>query len=484
VLDVAARPEALEARDLAIPETVQRAEELSALQLVETILRQSDTPPCAIINDASNLVYVHGRTGKFLEPAEGKATVNIVEMARPGLRKELAAAIRQVAANKQETVKRGLKVDHNGGRLFVNLTVRPILEQIAMRGLMMVLFEETTAPSKTKKKSPKPAASKRGGRSVEALEQELQYTRENLQTTIEELETSNEELKSTNEELQSTNEELQSTNEELETSKEELQSLNEESATVNAELQGRIDELSSIHDDMKNLLDSTDIATLFLDIDLRIRRFTPKATDIIPVTATDVGRPVAHLASSLIDTDIATSAAQVLRDLAVQVCEVESEDGRCYVMRVRPYRTAANVIDGAVITFEDITEIRALKRLAAVVMDSNDAITLQDFEGNITAWNRGAERMYGYSEAEAIKMNIRQLIPQEKRREALDVVQKLKTEKMHSFETQRLRKDGKLLNVLLTITTLSEHGKPIAVASTERDITNRRSTDRTDHDEG
>jgi two-component system CheB/CheR fusion protein len=186
---------------------------------------------------------------------------------------------------------------------------------------------------------------------------ELQYSKENLQTTIEELETSNEELKSTNEELQSTNEELQSTNEELETSKEELQSLNEESATVNAELQAGIDELSKSNDDMKNLLDSTEIATIFLDTELRVRRFTPRATEIIPLTAADAGRPIKHLVSSLVDTDIASYSEAVLDNLAVQEAEVQSSDDRSFIMRIRPYRTVSNVIEGVVITFQDITEV-------------------------------------------------------------------------------------------------------------------------------
>ena len=276
-----------------VSEAVQRAEELSVPQLVETILQQSDTPPCAIRDDACNVVYIHGRTGRFLEPAEGKATVNVVEMARPGLKAELTAAISKVATHKQETICRGLHVDHNGGKLFLNLTVKPILEQIAMRGLMMVVFEETATPTKEKRSS-KPVTRQRREKSIEELEQELQYTRESLQTMIEELETSNEELKSISEELQSTNEELES-------SKEELQSLNEESATVNIELQARIDELSQANDDVKNFLDSTEVATIFLDADLQVRRFTPRATEIFPLTAADSGRPIKHMASTLVD---------------------------------------------------------------------------------------------------------------------------------------------------------------------------------------
>ena len=408
VLDFPA-PTAYEARDLEVPETVQRAEELSALQLVETILQQSDTPPCAIINDASNVVYIHGRTGRFLEPAEGKASVNVVEMARAGLKSELAAAIRQVATHKREVTHRGLRVQYNGGQLLLNLTVKPILEQIAMRGLMMVIFEETETAAKAEK--PKPKQTGKGkGKSVEELERELQYSRENLQTTIEELETSNEELKSTNEELQSTNEELQSTNEELETSQEELQSLNEESATVNTELQGRIDELSTINDDMKNLLDSTEIATIFLDTDMRIRRFTSSATNIIPLTSTDIGRPIRHLASSLVDANLANCAEQVLKDLAVQETEVENQDGQHYTMRVRPYRTVTNVIDGVVVTFENITRLkqaeheqRAIREelelqhdFTTAIINTVDAlIVVLDPQGRIVRFNRTCQRDHG-----------------------------------------------------------------------------------------
>ncbi|MCU7866850.1 MAG: PAS domain-containing protein, partial [Candidatus Thiodiazotropha sp. (ex Lucinoma borealis)] len=269
-----------------VPASIRKAEEISALQLVETILQQSNTPPCVIIDDNSNVIYIHGRIGQFLEPAEGRISVNILEMARPDLKSGLASAIRKVAMHKQEVTVRDLNIGHGNGRLLLDLLVKPILEQSVMHGLMMVVFEEKSKSSKIDMVKPQSGIKKVKKKSVEELENELQYTKENLQTTIEELETSNEELKSTNEELQSTNEELQSTNEEMETSKEELQSLNEESATVNAELQSRIDELSQTNDDMKNLLDSTEIATLFLDVDLCIRRFTPKVTEIVPLTVT------------------------------------------------------------------------------------------------------------------------------------------------------------------------------------------------------
>jgi two-component system, chemotaxis family, CheB/CheR fusion protein len=350
-----------------IPETVKKAEELSVLQLVETILAKSEMPPCIVIDDAFNLVYVHGKMGKFLEPAQGKASVNALKMARQGVKAELASAVRKVSLHKQEVVLTDLCVEHNGSSICFELLAKPILEQGPLRGLMLVMFQEISNATKSSKAAQKPKRGRRPGKNVEELARELQYTKENLQTTIEELETSNEELKSTNEELQSTNEELQSTNEEMETSKEELQSLNEESATVNAELQSRIDELSNTNDDMKNLLDSTAIATLFLDTNLCIRRFTPKVIDIIPLAGTDSGRPIMHFATSLSNTDLTEYGRKVLEDLAVREAEVESKDGVVYAMKARPYRTINNVIDGVVVTFEDIT---ARKRVEEELRES------------------------------------------------------------------------------------------------------------------
>jgi two-component system, chemotaxis family, CheB/CheR fusion protein len=344
-----------------ISETLRRAEELSAFQMVETILQQTQAPPCAIIDAASNLVYTHGRTGRYLEPVVGRVSVNILDMARPGLKAELAAAIRQAATHRQEVIHKGLRVEENGGHLFLDLTVKPILEQSSLHGFLMVVFEETAIPTREEPGEPELVEGEQKSSDVDRLERELQYTRENLQTSIEELETSNEELKSTNEELQSTNEELQSTNEELETSKEELQSLNEESVTVNAELQSRIEELSATNDDIKNLFDSTAIATLFLDMELQIRRFTPQMKDIIPLSDIDIGRPIQHLASNLLNGDLSEYAAETLRTLERADLERSTRDGQRYRMQILPYRTATNVIDGVVITFVDITEQKKIE---------------------------------------------------------------------------------------------------------------------------
>jgi two-component system CheB/CheR fusion protein len=477
-LEFSGQPDTYQARDLEVPETVQRAEELSALQLVETILQQSNAPPCAIINDACNTVYIHGRTGKFLEPAEGKASVNIVEMARHGLRVELAAAIREVTTHKQETTYRGLQVQYNGGQLNLNLTVKPILEHIAMRGLMMVVFEETAERSKREISSLKPALVQPDSASVEELAEKLQHTRESLQSTIEELETSNEELKSTNEELQSTNEELQSTNEELETSKEELQSLNEESATVNTELQARIDELSQANDDMKNLLDSTEIATIFLDTDLRVRRFTPSATDIIPLTSTDSGRPIKHLASKLIDADITEFGQQVLDDLVVREVEVASADKRNYVMRVRPYRTMANVIDGVVITFEDITQRKLAElrlrdgqhRYRLLFELASDSMVLVDPKtGAFTEFNRRAHEHLGYSREEFAKLSITDIEAAESAGDIDAYIKKITYHGNDNIATRHRARDGAVIDVQMKASIVSLDEEELLL-STWRDI--------------
>ena len=235
---------------------------------------------------------------------------------------------------------------------------------------------------------------------IAALKQELRAKEEYLQTTNEELETSNEELKSSNEEMQSVNEELQSTNEELETSKEELQSVNEELATVNAELQTKVVDLSRANNDMNNLLAGTGIGTVFVDHQLRILRFTPAVTQVINLILTDVGRPVGHIVSNLTGYDsLVADVKAVLDTLVPKEVEVQTKAGAWFLLRIRPYRTLENIIEGAVITFVDITEMKrvqqalrevnALRRLAVVLRDANDAITVQDMEGCILAWNPG-----------------------------------------------------------------------------------------------
>lgn len=441
--------------------------------LAERIILDNYAPPCVLINEQYEILHFIGQTDKYLAPPTGKASFNIVKMAREGLRYKLSTALHSAVKQKKTILSEGLKIKDNNSFRSVDLVVRPLTESGFTQGFMLVMFEDKTIPEHgTKKKTAKKDVV---DPSILSLEKELHSTKEYLQTSNEELETSNEELKSTNEELQSVNEELQSTNEELETSKEELQSTNEELVTVNAELQKKVEELSKANNDISNLLASTHIGTIFLDIDLCVKRFTPPITKLFNLIQTDIGRPIGDITSNISLDNIAESAGEVLETLDRREVELQDKKGNWYSMRMMPYRTVENVIDGVVIAFVDIGHLKdthKLNRLATVVRDSNDAITVQDFNGNILAWNQGAVQMYGWSETDALKMNIRQLMPKDKVKETEEFTKKLKKGKiLKSFETQRLCKNGKVLDVWLTVTSLkTESGKTLEIATTERDL--------------
>lgn len=365
---------------------------LAPASSIERMLLHELVPPTVIVSERGDVLHVHGRTGRFLEPAPGsQSSISIYDMAREGLRLELSAAIRQVSSQTEaEVVRRDVHVGSNGGTLLVDVRVKRVRDTDRLRNLILVTFERVRqwmpneAPSSVE-------PSHQHDRMSE-LERELQHTKESHQGTIEELETSNEELKSTNEELQSTNEELQSANEELETSKEEMQSLNEELQTVNAELQGKIEELSRANDDMKNLLNGTDIATVFLDNQLNIKRYTEQAKHVIRLIHSDVGRPIGDLVSRLRYDSLVEDAQEVLRTLVFKEREVRAQDGGWYLMRILPYRTLENVIDGLVITFVDITKFKALQdsevRLHKLLRTSPTVILGQDLELRYT-WIAG-----------------------------------------------------------------------------------------------
>lgn len=326
-------------------------------QLTDHLIQQNYAPAAVLVNGAGDIMYVSGRTGKYLEPPAGKTNVNLYAMAREGLREALVGVIFKAQKEPHLPVElKGLRVGTNGGTQIVDVTVQAIDKPEALRGRLLVVFKDV----------PTPPPRRRSGKSLapetqSALAQELQQTREALQVTHEEMQTTVEELKSSNEELQSTNEELQSTNEELTTSKEELQSLNEELQTVNAELQSKVDDLTWVRNDMSNLLNSTEIATVFLDNEMRLRRYTTHATKLFKLIPGDVGRPLSHVVTDLDYPQLRDDALAVLRTLVFQEKEVSTHDKRWYRVRIMPYRTQDNVIDGVVITFIDITEIKELE---------------------------------------------------------------------------------------------------------------------------
>ena len=336
--------------------------------LADQILLQQFSPAAVLVNATGDLVYISGRTGKYLEPAAGKVNWNIHAMAREGLRHELALALpkalrsgeRVVYRNLQIGAKHGTKADASQVAQLVDLTVQPIDEPAALRGMAMVLFSNVAPAAPPQDAASGKRATRRSLREAD-LEQALSQAQQEMQALREEMQTSQEELKSTNEELQSTNEELQSTNEELTTSKEEMQSLNEELQTVNLELQSKVDELSSASNDMKNLLNSTDMATVFLDNALHVRRFTTQATRLFKLIPGDVGRALSDIVTDLAYPGLMNDVEEVLRSLAFSDREVATDDGRWFQVKIMPYRTRENVIDGVVITFNDISRAKILE---------------------------------------------------------------------------------------------------------------------------
>lgn len=343
--------------------------------LAEREILSRFAPAGVLVNASGDVLHFSGRTGKYLEMPAGVPDSNIVAMARPGLRMELRTGLRRAAETHRSSVHPEVVIGINGGRQVIDLVVEPIRRDGQEEPLFLVVFRDRGAIEAVKDDDAS-QPDEIGSDQVRQLETDLRKMRERLQTTTQELETSNEELKSANEELSSINEELQSSNEELETSKEELSSINEELQTVNGELNDRVEELGRANSDMLNLLESTQIATVFLDRDLRIKKFTPAAKQLFYLVESDEGRPISHLRARFTGSDINADADHVLRQLDSVERTVDSLDGgQRFVMRIMPYRTVDQTIAGLVITFVDITRITlAETRIAELTQDLRNRI--------------------------------------------------------------------------------------------------------------
>jgi two-component system CheB/CheR fusion protein len=341
---------------------------LNSLQgLADQLLLQQFSPPAVLVNEHGDILYISGRTGRYLEPAAGRANWNVHVMAHEAIRTQLATALRQALREKSSVELHGLKIGAATDGT-VDIVVRAVQEPKALHGMALIVFREVAPAAQRKARRRLPA-----GAPDPALADELARSQDELRALRQEMGAAAEELQAANEELQSTNEELQSANEELTTSKEESQSMNEELQTINAELQVKLDDLALAQSDMQNLLNSTDIATLFLDNALNVRRFTEHMKRIVHLREGDIGRPLSDLASTLIYPQLHADAKETLRTLAFCETQIPTTDGHWFTVRIMPYRTLANVIQGVVITFLDITAAKNLEgRLRKSEPDSVD----------------------------------------------------------------------------------------------------------------
>ncbi len=450
----------------------------SLRELTEHAILHHVAPAAALVSADGDILYLHGRTGAYLElpPGEMRPS-NVLTLARGGLGPQLATALPQAVALHGPV--RCPRLHLAGSQASVELSIHPVTRAASARepALFLVVFrtsESGDEPGPPDASSPDPR--------IDTLEQELQAKEVFLQVANTRMQATVEELRSSNEELQSVNEELQSTNEELETGKEELQSVNEEMVTVNTELQAKVNDLSRVNNDMNNLLAGTGIGTLFLDHSLQIVRFTPATTQIVHLIPGDVGRPLAHVASNLLGSDgLVADAREVLDSLVSVEREVQTRAGTWYTLRIRPYRTLENRIEGVSITFVDVTETvrtrQALEeandraRLSVVVRDARDAITVQDPQGRTLAWNPAATRVYGWTEAEALALDVRDRIPVELcEEEAARALRILQGDVVAPYPSRRRTRDGAALPMIVTATALvGDDGRAYAISTMEHE---------------
>ena len=387
--------------------------------LADQFLFENYTPPGVLVNESGDIIYIHGHTGKYLEPAVGKANLNIFAMIREGLRNEFHLAFRQAVTNKERAVIRNIKIRTNGNTQTLNIEVKWVDKPEMLYGTVLVTFIEIKETGDIP--SAKPDKKRDNNLRLKELEDELRHMREVSQNTLEEVQTSQEELRSTNEELQSTNEELQSANEELTTSKEEMQSLNEELQTVNAELMAKVSDFARVNNDLKNLPNSTEIATLFLDKELNIRRFTHQVTTIFKLIKSDLGRQFTDLTSELDYPALADDAREVLRTLVFLQKEIPSKDKRWFLVRIMPYRTFDDRIDGLVITFINITDQKRIEehlleseKINRILLTaSTDIKLILASDQKIMDLNPGAELFFGKKREDCTGRNfIRMFVPE------------------------------------------------------------------------
>lgn len=433
------------------------------------------TPAHILVDARMDIHKFSGPIAKFLEPASGDAKLNIARLLHRALRAPAATLVRK-AIKSQSVARDYLEVTIAESHLALDLIAEPVSVAIGSDLCALLIFRELEV-------APATIAAAGGSRDANESQTQLELVaaRERLQTITEELATANEELQTSNEEFQSVNEELHSTVEELETSKEELQSINEELQTVNGELSNRAESLQRSNSDLNNLFGSTSVATLFLDSELKIRRFTPTVANIFNIREGDESRPIADFACKLSGEPVVESARSVLRTLIPIEREIETKEAnQTFLVRITPYRATNNVIDGTVITMVDISERKRLERdrahLAAIVHSSEDAILSHDLEGKITSWNRGAQNIYGYVEDEMIGEQMTKLLAANQADEWPVYLARLRAgESISDLDVTRKAKHGREVQVSLKISPIRDEARQIVGASAvARDISERK----------
>ncbi len=446
--------------------------------LTAQLLLAEFAPAAALVDAGGQVAYTSGPVGRFMDLPTGEPTRDLLAMVRAGLQGVARATLAKATPGGPPLPPVDAWVKRDDGYHPVRVTVRPVPAHRSSRPLFLVVFEEVAAGAPAG--GPPPVTDPL----VRHLEEELRAAREDLLANVTANQLAGEDLRAANEEMISVNEELQSTVEELETSKEELQSLNEELTTTNAQLREKSEALAVTTADITSLLHSTDLAAVFVGPDGRIRRFTPAATRLFHLIPSDVGRPLVDIAHTMLDATIHDVVRATGSDAAsVPDHEVAASGDRWFLRRVLPHRAIDGRTDGVLLTFSDVTVLKRaemalrrnkdLQRLATVLMDSTDAIALVESDGRVSAWNHGAERMYGYPEAEAVGLAFGVLIPASHRAAdlaALDAVRR--GEAVAPWDTRRTARDGRTLDVSVTASRLAaEEGRPPAVSVIERDQT-------------
>jgi two-component system CheB/CheR fusion protein len=451
-------------------------------KMAQRLLMEQFVPASVIINRKYEICYFFGPCSHYLEFPNGEPTRDLMQMVPDELQTKLQGAIHRTILSDKSMVVTYLRLKRNGSHHRVRVTVWPVLVPTPAEELLLITFEEDIFSEQPSDSSSSSAQMDAGSEfKNRQLEHELMVTREQLQSTIKDLACSNEKLKTFNEEMMSMNQELQSTNEELGTSKEELQALNEELNTVVDLLRDKIEELETANNDISNLLNCTDMATVFLDREFRIKLFTPTAAKLFHLICSDVGRSLGDIKLRFNDPLLFDDAQHTLHHQVPHEREVSSTEGEWWLRRIVPYRTQDNRVEGLAIIFMDITERKmavdeVVLRLASIVENSLDAIFSKNLDGIIQTWNHGAERLYGYMAEEIIGQSVRMLVPADRGEEWASIMARLRGgESVEQLETEGIRKDGQRIPVVLTISPLRDsNGKVVNVSTIARDIRERK----------